>query len=117
MKNIAPDILRQRLLVEAYYQNDIDKKKTEKFLLELPKHLNLKTYGFPTVHVTGEVGANEGYDGFIPLVDSGISVYVWTSKKFLSVVLFTCKKFDVEKTIEFIKTYFNTTEEIVWKEF
>ena len=117
MKNIAPDILRQRLLIEAYYQNDIDKKRTETFLLELPKHLDLKTYGHPTVHVTGEVGANEGYDGFIPLVDSGISVYIWTSKKFMSTILYTCKKFDVDRTIEFIKQYFDTTDEIVWKEF
>lgn len=117
MKNIAPDILRQRLLVEAYYQNNIDKEKTEKFLFELPKYLSLKTYGFPTVHVTEEIGANEGYDGFIPLVDSGISVYIWKSKKFVSVILFTCKKFDIKKTIEFIKNYFNATEKIVWKEF
>jgi len=35
----------------------------------------------------------------------------------MSTILYTCKKFDVEKAIEFIKTYFNTTEEIVWKEF
>ena len=105
------------MLVEAYYQNDIYKQKIENFLLELPKHLDLKTYGFPTVHVTGEVGANEGFDGFVPLVDSVISVYVWSSKKFMSTILYTCKKFDVEKAIEFIKTYFNTTEEIVWKEF
>jgi hypothetical protein len=83
----------------------------------LPKHLDLKTYGFPTVHVTGEVGANEGYDGFIPLIDSGIYIYVWTSKKFMSAVLYTCKEFDVEKIIKFIRQDFNTTEEIVWKEF
>lgn len=44
-------------------------------------------------------------------------VQVWTSKKFMSSVLYTCRKFNPGKAIEFIKEYFDTTEKIVWKEF
>jgi S-adenosylmethionine decarboxylase len=117
MKNIAPEIFRQRLLVEAYYQAHIDIILTEKYLIELAAHLGLSTYAKPIVHVTGDVGDNQGFDGFVPLVDSGIAVYVWTAKKFMSTVLYTCKEFEVERAVEFIEHYFNVTDEIVWKDF
>lgn len=117
MIDIAPDILRQRLLIEAYYQADIDQAQTEKYLVEIAKHLDLRIYAKPIVHVTGDVGDNQGFDGFVPLIDSGISVYVWTAKKFVSTVLFTCKEFDADRAVEFVKCYFDTTNDIVWKEF
>jgi S-adenosylmethionine decarboxylase len=117
MEDIAPDILRQRLLIEAYYQADIDQVRTENYLVEVAKHLGLRIYAKPIVHVTGDVGDNQGFDGFVPLIDSGISVYVWTAKKFVSTVLFTCKEFDVERAVEFVRQYFDTMNNIVWKEF
>ena len=117
MENIAPDIIRQRLIIEAFYRSDMDKEKTEKFLVGIAKALDLKAYGDPTVYMTGEAGKNQGYDGFIPLIDSGICVYVWTAKKFMSSVLYTCKEFNPKKAVEFVKEYFDTTERIVWKEF
>jgi S-adenosylmethionine decarboxylase len=117
MRNIAPDILRQRLLIEAYYQADIDKNLTENFLIEVAHRLGLRTYAKPIVHVTGDVGENQGFDGFVPLIDSGIAVYVWTEKKFVSTVLYTCKAFDVGRAVDFVKHYFNTTNNIVWREF
>jgi S-adenosylmethionine decarboxylase len=117
MKDIAPDILRKRLLIEAYYQEEIDQVSTESFLTEVANHLGLRIYAKPIVHVTGDVGANQGFDGFVPLIDSGITVYVWTAKKFMSTVLYTCKEFDVVQAIEFVKKYFDTTNDIAWKEF
>jgi S-adenosylmethionine decarboxylase len=117
MNDIAPDIFRQRLLVEAYYRADIDRILTEKYLIEVADSLGLQAYAEPIVHVTGDVGENQGFDGFIPLIDSGIAVYVWTAKKFMSTVLYTCKEFEVVRAVEFVRTYFDATGELVWKEF
>ena len=117
MRDIAPDILRQRLLIEAYYRKDIDKAQTETYLIEIAKHLCLRIYAEPIVHATGDIGDNQGFDGFVPLIDSGISVYVWTSKKFISTVLYTCTEFDVKQAVEFVQCYFDTTDDIVWKDF
>jgi S-adenosylmethionine decarboxylase len=117
MRNIAPDIFRQRLHIEAYYQAEIDKHLTENFLIMVAHDLGLRAYAKPIVHVTGDVGGNQGFDGFVPLIDSGIAVYVWTEKKFMSTVLYTCKAFNVEQAVDFVKHYFNTTNDIVWREF
>ncbi|GEM_PF-2261166 len=70
MEDLAPQIVRQRLLIEA----------------------------------------------FVPLIDSGIALYIWTNQKFLSCVLYTCKQFSVDDALEFTKQYFNASK-LVHREF
>ena len=112
MRDLAPDIVRQRLLIEGYYSAEIDRSAVEKCLVEMAAHLSLRTYAKPIVHVPGGAGKddNEGFDAFIPLIDSGISLYVWSKKRFFAVVLFTCKRFDVESAVRFTRNFFEAPE-------
>jgi S-adenosylmethionine/arginine decarboxylase-like enzyme len=111
MKNIAPQIFRKRLLVEAKYQIDINEKVINDFFKRVSEELDLRVYDEPIVHITkGGKDINQGFDAFAPLVDSGISIYIWTGSKFLSCILFTCKDFSSEKAIQFIKEFFETSE-------
>ncbi|MFO0971372.1 MAG: S-adenosylmethionine decarboxylase [Candidatus Saccharimonadales bacterium] len=112
MKDLAPKIVRQRLLIEATYDRTMDEQDVCDYLLNLAAELNLRTYGDPIVHSPDGDGKeeNQGFDAFVPLIDSGISLYVWTNEKFFSTVLYTCKSFSVERALEFTKEYFNTIE-------
>ncbi|MCG8572221.1 MAG: S-adenosylmethionine decarboxylase [Spirochaetes bacterium] len=112
MKDLAPEITRQRLLMEGYYTSEINHQRVEEFLSGIAAHLNLRTYGKPIIHAPEGLGKaeNQGYDAFIPLIDSGISLYVWSSKKFFAVVLFTCKIFDKEQAVQFTKNFFQSPE-------
>lgn len=112
MKDLAPSILRQRLLIEGLYAADIDRDSVESYLTDLAAHLNLRTYGKPIIHAPGGLGKaeNEGFDAFIPLIDSGISLYVWSEAKFFAAVLFTCKVFDVERALSYTRQHFQATE-------
>jgi len=112
MRDLAPSITRQRLLLEGYFTAEIHESIIRDFLTRLPAALNLRTYGEATVFAPGGQGrdSNEGYDAFIPLIDSGISLYVWNTQRFLALVLFTCKTFDSEKAIEFTRAYFAMTD-------
>ena len=112
MRDLAPDILRQRLLIEGFYTATVDSVVVEKYLVDLAKHLNLRTYGKPIVHAPGGLGKEEnaGFDAFIPLIDSGISLYVWSKKRFFATVLFTCKSFDVQEALHFTRSYFAAKE-------
>ncbi|MBI4087618.1 MAG: S-adenosylmethionine decarboxylase [Candidatus Liptonbacteria bacterium] len=118
MKNIAPEIFRKRVLVDARYGILVSEQTVREYLIELPSALDLRVYGDPIVHSTSGQGKleNQGYDGFAPLIDSGIYIGVWSGKKFLSSVIYTCKDFSTEKAIEFIKNFFKTSE-IEFKEF
>jgi len=53
---------------------------------------------------------NQGYDAFIPLIDSGISLYIWSKKKFFSCVVFTCKDFDEKKAVSHTKAFFKSSQ-------
>ena len=112
MKDLAPDIVRQRLLIEGIYSASVSREMVESYLLGVASHLDLRTYGSPIVHAPGGLGKeeNEGFDAFIPLIDSGISLYVWSSVKFFAVVLFTCKTFDTERALSYTTEYFGASE-------
>jgi S-adenosylmethionine decarboxylase len=112
MRDLAPDIVRQRLLIEGRYSVDLDNAAVENYLLGVAAHLGLRAYGNPIVHAPGGAGKddNEGFDAFIPLIDSGISVYVWSRQRFFAAVLFTCKGFDVEAALEFTGDFFGAPE-------
>jgi S-adenosylmethionine decarboxylase len=112
MRDLAPDITRQRLLIEGLFGRDIGRDDVARYLVDLAAHLSLRTYGDPIVHAPGSAGSedNQGFDGFIPLIDSGISLYVWSKRRFFAVVLFTCKTFDDNAALDFTQKFFESTE-------
>ena len=112
MKDLAPEIVRQRLLIEGRYRSEMSAERVETYLTGVASHLALRTYGKPIIHSPQGTGKaeNEGFDAFIPLIDSGISLYVWSSANFFSVVLFTCKAFDSTMAVSFTKEYFDADE-------
>ena len=48
---------------------------------------------------------NQGYDAFVPLIDSGIYLAVCSNQDFLPLILFTCKNFDEGKALQLTKEY------------
>lgn len=117
---LAPDIYRQRFLIEGYYTIDVDKDVVADYLTSLPKELDLRVYGDPIIF-SPSIGVgkpeNAGYDAFIPLIDSGISLYIWSAAKFLSTVIYTCKGFDENKALAFTKEFYKITGETDTKSF
>jgi len=84
--------------------------------INVAQHLNLRTYGKPIIFAPASgMGKEEnaGYDAFVPLIDSGISAYFWSSARFFSIVIYTCKGFDVQAAIDFTREYFAISSEIV----
>jgi len=108
MKNIAPDIFRKRVLIEGYYNTDVSEDTIKKYFSYITSNLSLRTYGAPIVHATSGIGkeSNQGYDAFVPLIDSGIYISVWVNKKFLSIVIYTCKDFDGDEAVRRTKLFF-----------
>ena len=116
MQRLAPEIFRQRLLLEAYYDIELSRETVSRFLLELAAALELRTYGEPVVFAPASgMGRDEnaGFDGFVPLIDSGISIYIWSQARFVSLVIYTCKGFDEERARDCTREFFNIRGELV----
>jgi S-adenosylmethionine/arginine decarboxylase-like enzyme len=112
MKNLAPGIVRQRLLIEGFYNIVVDESAIGNYFKEIAASLDLKIYGEPIIFSPAGMGkeTNQGYDAFVPLVDSGISAYIWTNAKFFSIIIYTCKNFKDKTAIEKTKEFFKAKE-------
>ena len=112
MKDLAPNIVRKRFLLEGYYKESIDESVIEDYFSKICEKLSLRIYGKPIIFSPEGMGkeGNQGYDAFVPLIDSGISLYVWSSEKFLSCIIYTCKDFDEKLALEFSKEFFKIDE-------
>lgn len=112
LTNIAPEIFRKRLLVEGYFGMEVTEDSLKKYFSRITSELGLRTYGEPIIHRTGGAGkeVNEGFDGFVPLIDSGIYISVWVNPKFLSTIIYTCGEFDEEKAVNLVREIFRLSE-------
>jgi len=112
--SIEPDVFRQRLLLEGHWNIDLGQDDIDKYLRQVASHLDLRIYCDPIIYSPGGKGKeeNQGYDAFVPLIDSGISAYFWTSKKFFSIVLYTCKGFDEEAAASFTRKFFEVEKKL-----
>ena len=108
MKDLAPGITRQRLLMEGFSGVPVDRSLIETYFKNITEVLNLRMYGQPIIFSPGGEGkeANQGYDAFVPLIDSGISLYYWSTEKFLSIIIYTCKGFNKDIAIQRTKSFF-----------
>ncbi len=105
---IAPDVFRQRLLIEGYWTIGLDRDVIDRYLRDIAAHLGLTIYGDPIVYAPEGKGRaeNQGFDAFVPLVDSGISAYFWSAKRFFSILLYTCSRFDERAAAAFTREFF-----------
>lgn len=112
LTNIAPEIFRKRLLVEGYFGVEVTEYSLREYFSRITSGLGLRTYGEPIIHKTSGAGkdVNEGFDGFVPLIDSGIYIAVWVNPKFLSTIIYTCGEFDADKAVSLVRDIFRLNE-------
>jgi len=114
VKDLAPQIFRQRLLVEGYTTAAVDRAMLEATLTGLAARLGLRAYAAPVIFSPGGAAraGNQGFDAFLPLADSGISLYYWSSARFVSVLLYTCTGFDEAQAIDYLRRAFGIDGEL-----
>ena len=96
MRNLAPNIFRQRLLIEGVYEIEVTTDTIEAFFATLLKGLGVTAAGDALVNSSLGQGKteNQGIEAFLPLIESGVALYTWESSRFLSLIIYTCKAFD-----------------------
>lgn len=115
MKNIEPRVYRQRLIIEARYNIEVDRQTVKDYLLKLAEILAMTIHpDIPSPIITSATGKSnpihDGYEGVIFWLESGSTIYIWEKFKFLTVDIYTCKEFDNKKAIEFTKSFFKISE-------
>jgi S-adenosylmethionine/arginine decarboxylase-like enzyme len=113
MKDLAPTIYRQRLIIEGYPKKAITDQEIKAYLSQLSHVIDMKDLIEPVTHRSDMYG----WAGWIHWETSGAHFYAWERPLlFFSVDIYTCKSFDPQVAVAFTKQYFGS-DVIEFKEF
>ena len=113
MRDLAPEIYRQRAVIEGYPTKPLKAEEIKKYLSQLSDVLKMKTLIEPVTHRSDLYGEA----AWIHWESSGAHFYAWdVPRLFFSVDIYTCKAFDVQDAVKFTKEYFKATD-VEFREF
>lgn len=107
MRDLAPDIYRQRLVIEGYPKKAISDKEIIAYLSELSVRIGMVKLIDPVTHLSDSFG----WAGWIHWETSGAHFYAWDQPRlFFSVDIYTCKEFSDTDAVAFTKEFFDATK-------
>ncbi len=113
MHDLAPEIHRQRLVVEGLCREPIDAVAIRRYLSKLSEIISMITLTEPVTHKSPLYG----WAGWIHWETSGAHFYAWdTPRLFFSVDVYACKAFSVDEVVAFTRKFF-AADDVVWKDF
>ncbi|MBI4193238.1 MAG: adenosylmethionine decarboxylase [Candidatus Colwellbacteria bacterium] len=81
----------------------------KRFLAELPERLRMRLLAEPSVKkVQSPDYPDWGVSGFVMLYESHISLHTWPERGYVAIDVFSCKKFNVEKTLTYLARFFSS---------
>ncbi len=112
LEDLAPQIHRQRLIIEGYPSFEIMENHVKAYLAELSDVCGMIRLGDPVTRWSPEFG----WAGWIHWETSGAHFYAWNQPVlFFSADIYTCKAFPSAAAVRFTKDFFNATR-IVFKD-
>ena len=107
----------QHLMLDGYgcpYDRLVDLDRIYEFLNQCPDLIQMTKIMPPyAFKYCGKVPQDWGLSGFVLIAESHISVHTFPEKGFLSIDIFSCKSFDVQKAVDFATSVFGiATQEI-----
>lgn len=106
-QDLAPQVLRQRLIVEGYPIRPVTDGEIKDYLCRLSDLIGMRTLLEPVTHRSDLYG----WAGWIHWEASGAHFYAWERPLlFFSVDVYSCKAFDVPVALEFTGRYFGATK-------
>lgn len=111
--DLAPEIVRQRLVVEGIPAVAVTGERVRSYLSELTVVCGMEPLMEPVSHLSPAYG----WAGWIHWETSGAHFYAWDKPLlFFSVDIYTCKRFDVAAVTAFTSEFFSTSA-LVSREF
>jgi S-adenosylmethionine decarboxylase len=102
-RDLAPDILRQRLVIEGVPAQPVDDGQIRRYLSALSREVDMVQLIDPVTHHSDLYG----WAGWIHWETSGAHFYAWERPRlFFSVDMYTCKAFDVDTAVAFTGDFF-----------
>lgn len=103
--DLAPDIFRQRLVIEGLLYNAFAPEDMIRYCKEISTVLDMTPIGEPTTDHADEYG----WCCFQHWKESGMHIYGWDHRErpFFSIDIYTCKPFEVDHAINYTQEFFD----------
>lgn len=112
-KDLAPQVYRQRLVVEGYPARPITDREIKTYLCQLSDSITMKTLLEPVTHRSDLYG----WAGWIHWETSGAHFYAWEQPLlFFSVDIYACKPFEVASAVGLTERFFKARQ-VTYKSF
>ena len=114
-KDLAPDICRQRMVIEGTLHEAFTPEDQKRFCKEISTLLKMTPVAEPTVNNAEEYG----WCCYMHWTESGMHIYSWDNRdpKFFSIDIYTCKSFSPVEAVCFVDDFFGENLiEVRWKE-
>ena len=116
MRDLAPEIHRQRLVIEGYPEAPITAPDIADYLSKLSEILQMQVLQSPVTNLSSRYG----WAGWIHWETSGAHFYAWEQPRlFFSVDIYTCRAFDPADAVRFTAEFFGVVDDdaIEYREF
>lgn len=96
------------LMVDGLVEEQVSMETVELVLRELPGLIGMSILDGP--HVVEGVPENPGWTGFVIIDKSHISVHTFTETSTVSVDVFSCKPFNAEMAVSYLRGHIRFSE-------
>jgi len=114
-KDLAPDICRQRIIVEGTLHNAFNPVDMVRYCQQISIVLDMTPVSKPKT----DFAEKYGWCCFMHWKESGMHIYSWDERdpKFFSIDIYTCKSFDPMDVVRFTEEFFeDDLIKLTWKE-
>ena len=107
MRDLAPDIVRQRLVVEGTMTAPVTDEQIVDYLTALGPVIEMRVLTEPVTHESPLYG----WAGWVHWETSGAHFYAWDQPVlFFSVDVYACRSFDPAVVVDFTREFFTATD-------
>ena len=111
MRDLAPHIHRQRLVIEGTPLEQISADDITSYLSALSVELDMVEILAPVMHQSDLYG----WAGWIHWETSGAHFYAWEQPTlFFSVDIYACRRFEPGEVVEFTRQFFDPTDVVAF---
>jgi S-adenosylmethionine decarboxylase len=96
------------LIIDGESKEKITENTVTTILNELPDIIEMDILDGP--HIVEGVPGNPGWTGFVIIDKSHISIHTFEKTSLLSIDVFSCKPFNTEKTVKYLKNMISFTK-------
>ena len=114
MRDLAPDIIRRRMVIEGTLDHPFAGERMTSYCEEITRVLDMTPVTSPMCNYDSRYG----WCAYMHWKESGIHIYSWENHEpaFFSIDIYTCKSFQEEDVVEFTEKFLgDELIDLVWK--